>query len=247
MLKWYIMISTIQRAGFPERRSNLRVIKTTISCVFIICLPVLLLSASLAWGFNSTWLLEYGFDKYDVSGTTQLSGEELNTIAGDWVRYINSQDEYWRITFLQNGKSWELFSPEERIHFRDVKNLIRLDYNVLLVSFCLFLIYVLTSIFYRQGRYRRMLVKNICLGSGLTILLTIIIGVASVINFDALFIQLHHLIFTNSYWSANGYMLLLFPGGFWFDAAIICVAFMVGIALILGCLSVVYLKKTSHA
>jgi integral membrane protein (TIGR01906 family) len=215
-----------------------------LNCIFILCIPVLLLSASLAWGFNSSWILEYGFNRYDVSGTTQLSGEELSGIAGDWVRYINSSDEYWKITLSRNEKTFELFTPEEQIHFRDVKNLIRLDYNVLIVSFCLILIFTLALLFCRRGVYRRRLFTNILLGSGLTVLLTIILGIAFIINFDALFIQLHHLIFTNPYWSADGYMLLLFPGDFWFDAAIICVAFMIIIALILGFASLVYLKKS---
>ena len=71
----------------------------------------------------------------------------------------------------------------------------------------------------------------------------IIVGIAFTINFDWLFLQFHHLVFTNSYWSAQGYMLLLFPGEFWFDAALICVAFMVVLALVTGASSLFYLKN----
>jgi len=34
--------------------------------LFILCLPLLLLTASLCWAVNSAWLYEYGFEKYNV-------------------------------------------------------------------------------------------------------------------------------------------------------------------------------------
>jgi integral membrane protein (TIGR01906 family) len=222
----------------------LKILNLCTKYIFILCLPVLLLSGSLAWGFNSTWILEYGFRKYDVSGNTGLSTTELNTIAHDWVRYINSGDPYWHIIIEREENSFELFTEEEQMHFGDVKQLIRLDYNILIITFALALIYTLIFLFLRHGKYRRQLALNILWGSGLTLLLIIILGLASLLDFEQLFIQLHHLIFTNSYWSAEGYMLLLFPGGFWFDAAMICVGFMAGIALILGISSFCYIRRT---
>jgi integral membrane protein (TIGR01906 family) len=213
-------------------------------CIFILCLPVMLLSGSLAWGFNSSWILEFGFQKYDVAETTQLSSAELTNIAHDWVRYINSTDQLWRISLERKGKSFELFNPEEQMHFRDVKQLVRLDYVILIAAFCLVFVYALISVFCWQGRYRRPLAVNFLLGCGLTFLLLILLGIASLLAFDQLFLQMHHLIFTNPYWSAEGYMLLLFPGGFWFDAAMICVAFMAGITLILAIGSFLYLRRS---
>ncbi|MBN1191633.1 MAG: DUF1461 domain-containing protein [Dehalococcoidales bacterium] len=222
----------------------MKAVRTIISGLFVVCIPVLLLSGSLVWGFNSSWILEYGFNKFDVSRTTQLSNEELSRISLDWVRYINSSDEYWRIVVVRDEQSFELFTPEEQIHFRDVKNLIRMDYTVMLVAFCLFMACVIPGIFYRGGIYRKLLCRNVFLGTGLTLILTIIVSMAFIIDFNDLFIRLHHLIFTNPYWSASGYMLLLFPGPFWFDAAIICTAFMIVITLILGFSALVYLKKS---
>ena len=46
--------------------------------VFILCLPVLFFTASIAWGFNSTWLFDYGFHKYNVSQTTGIPESELD-------------------------------------------------------------------------------------------------------------------------------------------------------------------------
>jgi integral membrane protein (TIGR01906 family) len=220
----------------------LKVIQIIARLIFILCLPLLFLSASLAWGFNSQWIFTYGFQKYDVSQTTGLSNEELKTIPPSWVNYINSGEEYWHITLTQDGKSFELFTAEEQSHFKDVKQLIQMDYRVLLVTALLVLAYSLTSIIWRKGKYWRQFARSVIWGSGLTVVLIVVLGVASLLDFNQLFIQLHYILFTNTTWSAQGYMLLLFPGDFWFDAALFSIAFMAGLAIIGGAIAFVCLK-----
>jgi integral membrane protein (TIGR01906 family) len=212
--------------------------------IFILCLPVLLVSISLAWGFNSAWIFDYGFEKYHVSQTTGLPATELDKIGNSWVSYINSDEENWHITLTQNSKRFELFSQEEQVHFSDVKQLIWLDYRILIITLVMVLGYIFASMFWRRGRYWKQLARSVIWGSGLTLFLIIVLGIASFLNFDQLFLQLHYLVFTNQLWSASGYMLLLFPGEFWYDAALICIGFMAGLAIILGVLSWTYLKLT---
>lgn len=221
---------------------KLRVLGVVFRWIFILSLPVMLLSASIAWGFNSTWLFAYGFEKYNASQATGLPDSELEKIGGSWVRYINSDEEFWRVSVTRDGNSFELFTPDEQIHFKDVKQLIWLDYRFLLATLIIVLAYGLASVLWREGRYRRMLARSVVWGSILTIALIALLGVASFVNFDWLFLQLHYVIFTNELWSATGYMLLLFPGGLWYDAALFCIGFMAGLALILGAAAVVYIR-----
>jgi integral membrane protein (TIGR01906 family) len=211
-------------------------------CLLIICLPVLFLTASLAWGFNSTWIFSHGFQKYHVSDSTGIPVTELEKIGASWVRYINFSDDYWHISLMQNSQTFELFTREEQVHFRDVKQLIWLDYRILIIFLVLVLAYILVSIFWRRGKYRGPLARSVIWGSGLTLLLIIILGAASFLDFDQIFLQLHYLIFTNQFWSAQGYMLMLFPGGFWYDATLFCIGFMAGLAGISGFISWIYLR-----
>jgi integral membrane protein (TIGR01906 family) len=212
--------------------------------IFILCLPILLLSASLAWGFNSLWLYEYGFQKYDVSRVTGLKQGELEQTATGLIDYfkINSPDEYIQINLVRNGQNFNLFTEEEQVHFKDVKDLVYLDYRILFVTLAFVLGFVAFSIFWRKGMYRRLLARSIIWGSGLAVLLILILGVASLTDFDQLFLKFHYLVFSNTNWSAAGYMLLLFPDGFWFDAALVCIGFTAGMAVILGAFSFLYLR-----
>jgi integral membrane protein (TIGR01906 family) len=211
--------------------------------VLILSLPVLLISASLAWGFNSRWIYDYGFEKYNVSEQTGFSEVELDKAAQGLIEYFNSKDEYVNITLIREGKQVALFTLEEQIHFKDVKGLVWLDYRILLISFVLVLACFLVNLLRRKGLYRRALAKSLIWGCALTLIILIGLGISSFFNFDQLFLQLHYLLFSNQYWSAAGYMLLLFPGGFWYDVALFCLVFTAFWALVLGAGSIFYLKS----
>ena len=79
-------------------------------------------------------------------------------------------------------------------------------------------------------------------GSGITIIILAIMGIASFFDFDQLFLEFHHLVFSNPFWSTQGYMIILF-GDLWYDAALFFIGFVAACAVILGLLSLLYLKR----
>ena len=222
----------------------LKYFETFSRAIFIICLPLLFLSASLAWGFNSYWLYTYGFEKYDVSQRTGLTGRDLEQTARGLIDYfgIMPQDEYIQVVVTGDNQPRDLFTLEEQIHFKDVRRLVMLDYTVLIVTAVIVLGYAGFQVFRQKGGLRRRLARSVIWGSGLSILIIIMLGAASFLDFDRLFLQFHYLAFTNEFWSAEGYMLQLFPGGFWFDAALICTGFMAGLAVISGLAAYLFLR-----
>ena len=86
-------------------------------------------------------------------------------------------------------------------------------------------------------------------GSGITLAFLLVLWLGTLLNFDRLFLQFHRLFFSNEFWSAEGYMLLLFPRDFWYDATIFCAVLMVIAAVIVGALAGCYLiftRKSLH-
>ncbi len=217
----------------------MRILGITAKGLFMICLPVLLLTASVAVAANSLWLYEYGFEKYDISQTTGLTEVELEDVATGLISYFNSDEEY---------VSLELFNPEEVIHFRDVKGLIRLDYWVALGTLLYALAYAGVSLFWRKRKYWRQLAWGVVGGSGITLALMLMLGLGTLLGFDQLWLQFHLLFFSNEFWSTEGYMLQLFAGGrFFFDAILFCALATVGSAVIFGGLAggYLYFKRNS--
>lgn len=213
----------------------MRVISITAKWLFMLCLPVLLLTASIAWAANSLWLYEYGFEKYDISQTTGLAESELGKAATGLIRYFNSGDEAISLTVVKDSRSFELFNEREIVHLRDVKGLFRLDYRVLLGTLIYTLGYAVISLFWRKER--RQLAQGLLGGGGLTLVLIMALGLAALLNFDRLFWQFHLISFANDFWlldPTTDYLIMLFPQGFWYDVTLFCAIATAGMAVITG-------------
>jgi len=224
-----------------------KILGITAKWLFILCLPLLLLTASLGWAVNSLWLYKYGFEKYNVGQTTSLADSELEKAATKLISYFNSDEEYISLTVIKDGKSFELFNQQEILHLKDVKGLIWLDYRLLAGMLVYVLAYAGVSLFWRKDRRR--LAWGVVGGSGLTLALMVALGLGALFNFDQLFLQFHFISFANELWRldpAKDYLIMLFPQGFWYDATLFCVWATVGMAVIAGGVAGGYLLSTKN-
>lgn len=224
----------------------MKILSTATKWLFILCLPVLLLSASIAWTVNSPWLYRYGFEKYNVSAATNLTQAELKKVASRLISYFNSEEEYISLTVVKNGEPFVLFNQREIAHLKDVKGLIWLDYRILLGTLLYALAYMGGSLFWTKRRYWQQLAWGVVGGSGLTLALMLALGLSTLLGFDQLFLQFHLISFSNEFWQldpARDYLIRLFPQGFWYDATLFCVFGTVGRAIILGGVAGWYLYR----
>jgi integral membrane protein (TIGR01906 family) len=126
------------------------------------------------------------------------------------------------------------------MHFKDVKGLFRMDYGVLLGTCLYCAAFAAVTLWRKRGP---ILARGLLIGGGVTVGVLALIGIGIAFDFDNLFYQFHLISFSNQFWSAEGNMLLLFPGGFWYDMALYVTLFAVGVALVFGTVGVVYLVK----
>ena len=214
--------------------------------LFILCLPVLLLTTSISAALNSLCLYEYGFDKYEVEQTTGLADAELEKAARGLIEYFNSGEEYIDVTVVKDGRPLVLFNQREVIHLKDVKELFRLNYKVLLVTLIYALAYAGVSLFWRRRRFWRQLAQAVVWGSGITLALMLLLGLGALLNFEQLFWQFHLISFANEFWQldpARDYLIMLFPGGFWLDATLFIAQGAVVGAVVLGGVGVSVIKS----
>jgi integral membrane protein (TIGR01906 family) len=226
-------------AGFDD----LKILHSCLRVIFVLSLPALFLSFSLALAFNSFRLYEFSFDHYDVSQVTGISRADLDKSARGLISYFNNSDEFARIEVIQNGLATQLLTEEEQFHFKDVKALVWFDYKVLLSSFLLVLVYALWQLLRRRGMFRPRLAGSLLWGSRVSLIIILALGIGSFFDFEGLFLQFHYLVFKNNYWYAPGNMTLLFPEDFWLKAALLCIGLTGLLAVVSGALSWLYLRK----
>jgi integral membrane protein (TIGR01906 family) len=211
-----------------------RIVRIIAQWLFILSLPVLLLTVSVSLAVNCPWLYTYGFDKYDVGETTGLEAAELDRVADGLRAYFNSGEESISISVMKDGEYFEVFNEREVGHLRDVKGLFRLVYVLLLGTGVYACVYAGVNLFWWRDRR---LYQGLAGGGGLTLVLMLAIGLAAAINFDWLFLHFHLISFANDLWMldpATDYLIMLVPRGFWFDAAIFCAAGTAFLAIVLG-------------
>jgi integral membrane protein (TIGR01906 family) len=204
--------------------------------LFILCLPFVIMTGTIAWAFNSSWIYESGFARNNVGLTTGLDKAALEDVAGALVRYWNSADEYIDLTVTRNGAPLVLFNEREAEHLKDVKVLVWLDYRVLLFTgfYCLA---CAANVLLFQKHLRRTLAGGLVWGSGLTLAAMLALGAGIVAGFDQLFLQFHLFSFANDLWQldpARDYLIMLVPRDFWYETFLIGAGVAAGVAVVLG-------------
>jgi len=214
----------------------------------MVCLSILLVTATIAFEFNSLWLYKNGFQKYNVSQTTGLAEAELDKAATGLISYFNSDEEYISLTVVRDGRPFELFNQREVAHLKDVKGLIRLNFRLLLGTAIYVGAYAGISLFWRRKRYWRRLAWGVVGGSSIALGMMLALGIGStVLDFGQLFTQFHLFAFTNELWMLDptrDYLIMLFPEGFWYDAAMLFAKITTGVAVTLGGVAGGYLWRT---
>ncbi len=227
-------------------KSAINIIDVITRWIFIFCIPVFLLTGFIAVAVNSQWLYQHSFNTYGVGETTGIETIELEKAAAEIISYFNSPEELLSVTVIKDGNDFVLFNEKEVSHMKDVKALIRLDYFVLLGLAIYIIGYILVNLYIRKSRGYNQLASSAFYGSGITLGLILLLGIVSVTNFNAFFTAFHHISFANDFWLLDpntDYLIMLFPGGFWYDC-VMYITVAVGItAVIIGVLMWLYLKK----
>lgn len=228
----------------------MRLLATIAKWVFIICMPLLLLTGSIAVAVNSLWLYKYGFQKYDISAVTGLDVAQLDKAARGLIAYFNSDEKLISVTVNRGGESFPLFNEREVIHLKDVKDLFQLDYRVLGGTLVYTLGYAALQIFRGSQVGRRRLAGAIAGGGGFTLALVLGLGAVAMLDFNRFFLQFHLISFANDFWQldpSRDYLIMLFPQGFWFDATMFLAGLAVVAALLLGAGAIFYLRRSIEA
>jgi integral membrane protein (TIGR01906 family) len=212
--------------------------------LFVLAVPLVLVTASVTWAINSPGVYSRGFEKYGVSLATGITTSDLRQAGADLRRYFNSGDEPLVLRARVSEVEQEIFNPREVQHMGDVKRLVRGVYAVLAGSGAYLLAAAAAGCLWRRRRFVPTL-AGLCLGGGgLTLGLVVGVGLVAVAGFDSLFLTFHQLSFSNDFWQLDprtDYLVMMFPQGFWFDATVVVATVTAAAALALVALSGGYL------
>ncbi|MCH8160607.1 MAG: TIGR01906 family membrane protein [Chloroflexi bacterium] len=215
--------------------------------LFIVALPVALITTTVRVVLNEPRLYEYVTDEYNTTATTGIERSELLRASGELRDYFNNSDESIFVSVQRDGGPISLFNPRETAHLRDVKALFQLTFRVQEVAVLFVLAYVVVVFIWAKESSIRSLAKQV-LTSGLVMLVVVsALGVVAVVDFHGAWDQFHVIAFSNDFWKldpSRDHLIQMFPEPFWQDVSI-----WVGLGTLaeigtLGLLSAIYLRAT---
>ena len=198
--------------------------------VAVCCLPVFLITASVRLVTFSPQLYEYGFRAYDIPSVTGLPMDQLLHVAEQTRAYFESDQERLAIQVEKNGQPLTLYNEREVQHMADVKAL----FGLVTVGADLTGSYLLAllglGLWVRKQAFVREALGVAIQGSLLTIGLVLLLGLMTLLDFDRFFLAFHFISFTNTLWQldpSRDYLIMMYPGGFFRDAALAIAAIAV--------------------
>ena len=214
------MIQTLTQPDGPVIRFAHR-LRWLPSALFVVAIPVFLITGCLAWAFNSIGVYEGGFDKYRITLASGITRDDLRQVAVDMRAYFNSSQEPLHVRTRIFGLEQELFNEKEVHHMRDVKRLLWGVYGAFAVSAAYLAVHLASGFARLRRGYLPSLARLAAMGGGSTVGLLILFGIVASVGFDSLFLLFHRVSFANDFWQLDprtDYLVLLFPQQFWFDA-----------------------------
>ena len=199
----------------------MRVLRLVAAVLFVLVLPVFLITSNVRWVINAPFLYSYGFDKYDIPSRTGIERDELLSAARQVREYFSNGDELLDVRVVRQGVLRSLYNDREVLHMKDVKVLVKGVYRIqegtagFLIAFALF------GLAFGRTSFLSTLVRYLSRGGLLTLALVVVVGLASLVGFDRLFLAFHLVSFSNDLWQldpSRDFLLMMFPQGFFFDA-----------------------------
>ena len=167
--------------------------------------------------------------------------EDVMYVTHEMMDYLRGNGDTLSVTTTVEGKEQDFFNEQDRFHMAEVRDLfigglnIRIGACVIGVLCVLFL--VLTRADLKKVISRGYQIALAAAGAAVLLL-----GVACMIDFNAVFVQFNHIFFDNDLWifdPAEDYMIRMLPEGLFFDMVIRIGGIFVGFLLLCLILSLI--------
>jgi integral membrane protein (TIGR01906 family) len=196
-------------------------VRGLVSLAFVLLLPLLVIGTSLRGLVTDRDLLLRGFRDNQVATTTGLDDPQLQRIADAFVAYFQGPPGQIQMQVTAFGQARLLFNDKEVTHMEDVQSLIQFFLRMQIVAAAVVVLRLGFAVAFDHAP--QPIGRELLWSTALMVALVVLVGVLSLMDFDALWTRFHQIAFRNDLWQldpAHDYLIMLFPEPFWFTATI---------------------------
>lgn len=201
----------------------MNVLGAALAVVFVLCVPLLLISGNVRWIALNPATYYDGFDKYRAAERSGLNDAQLDVVARAFIEYFQAPPGRLEPSVRLRGEERPLFKEREVAHMEDVQKLMQLVFRLGLLAGLYLVAFTSGVLFWQRGGGVVVLGQHLLWGAGLSLAVLVFVAALSMLDFSGLFVLFHQLSFRNELWRLDpqrDYLLLLFPQGFWLDATL---------------------------
>lgn len=214
------------------------------AALFVISLPVFLVTANIRWLAGDIAYYEHGFREYNSDQRTGLSFAELDEAGQRVIDYFEDDSKTLRIIVNVEGAEESLFNPRETAHMEDVKWLMRALFRVNEVALAILISYVACAVLWAGDRSVRGLARLALIGIGVGVAVVGFVGAFALTGFDEAWNTFHEIAFRNDLWQLDpdtDRLIQMFPEPFWEEATFVVAGLTLAEATLVVILSLGYL------
>jgi integral membrane protein (TIGR01906 family) len=206
------------------------VLRSVAIVLFVLCVPVALVTTNIRFMANEPRVYRYAIDEYNAAATTGIAREQLIRAGAEIRNYFNNGVEPLSIEVVEDGRETSLFNARETAHMKDVKNRFQWVSRAQEFSLMYVLAYIVVVVLWAQEVSPRALAVQVAGGSVICLVALGAIGVVGIAGFDSAWEDFHKLMFSNDFWLLNpatDHLIQIFPPAFWQN-----IVFLVGLLIV---------------
>ena len=202
---------------------------------FAVIAAVLITSFEIAM-YSDFSVYQKEYEKYDVLSELDMTMDDVMYVTHEMMEYLRGGRDTLSVMTTVEGKEQDFFNEQDRFHMGEVRDLFIGGLNIrtgaVIVSL-ICLVFLIAS----KARLKKILARSYQIALGITGAAVLFIGAAAIIDFNAVFVQFHHIFFDNDLWlfdPAEDYMIRMLPEGLFADMVLrIGVLFIAGLLILL--------------
>ena len=176
------------------------------------------------------------YEKYDVLSDLDMTMDEVMYVTHDMMDYLRGNGDTLSVITTVEGREQDFFNEQDRFHMAEVRDLFIGGLNIRLGA-CAAVVLCIVFLLISRADIKKIIPRSYWIALGITGIAVALIGIAAVVDFNAVFVQFHHIFFDNDLWifdPAEDYMIRMLPEGLFYDMVMrIGAIFVGGLAVVL--------------
>ena len=205
-----------------------------------IILAFSIIAAALISSFEIAMYSDFGvyqreYEKYDVLSDLDMTMDDVMHVTHEMMAYLRGEGDILSVITTVEGEEQDFFNEQDRFHMAEVRDLFIGGLNIRLGA-CIAAVICILFLIVTKVDLKRVIPRSYQAALGISALAVLILGIACAVDFNAVFVQFHHIFFDNDLWifdPAADYMIRMLPEGLFFDMVIRIGGIFIGILAVL--------------